>query len=58
MNDGDDPMSIEEAERYLELHHDEIMQKAERHALNYLAAQRAQELAAECMFLKKAKLKN
>lgn len=48
MSDGDNPMSIEEAKRYMEEHHDEIMQKAERSALNYLAPQRAQEVAAEC----------
>lgn len=55
MNDGENLMSIEEAKRYLEEHHHEILQKAERHALNYLATERAQTLAAESLRLKEVK---
>ncbi|MFT3782425.1 MAG: hypothetical protein QM790_10465 [Nibricoccus sp.] len=47
MNDTDRPMSLEEAKRYFDEHKSELMQKAERSALNYLAAEKARVLAAE-----------
>jgi hypothetical protein len=47
MSTPDNPMSPEELERYVEQHSAELLDKAQRQALNHLATERAIELAAQ-----------
>jgi hypothetical protein len=44
---NDEPMSLKEAEVWLDQHKAELMQKAERQTLNYLAMEKAIELAKD-----------